>query len=109
LQGLQSIHDELKKRNVEILAISADPPDKLREHMLSKGFSFPLLADPKLEVISRFGLVHPGGNPFGGDIARPAVIMLRENREPGFVLLTENWRVRPTPRDILREIEKLSP
>lgn len=71
--------------------------------MIPKGFTFPLLADPELEVIDSFGLRHVAGYPTGGDIARPAILVIDEQGMIIEKLLTDNWRVRPTP-EMLFEI-----
>lgn len=101
LQGLQSQEKEFSKAGIRILAISADSPEDLKEKLLPKGISFPLLSDPELEAIDAYGLRHEGGNPFGGDIARPAVFLIDEEGRIVEKILTENWRVRPTPELIL--------
>ncbi len=92
---------------VSILAISADHPDKLGEKLLPAGFTFPLLGDPGGEVIEAYGLRHPGGNPLGGDIARPALIFVDREGRVALRLLTENWRIRPTPEQILSEAKRV--
>lgn len=93
--------DELRENGIEVVAISADTPEELRTKVLSKGVTFPLLADPELTAIDAYGLRHPGGNPFGGDIARPAVFLIDEEGSIVAKLLPENWRVRPTPEVLL--------
>ena len=60
------------------------------------------LIDPELAAIDAYGLRHVGGNPFGGDISRPAVFLIDEEGRIVEKMLTENWRVRPTP-EMIRE------
>ena len=89
-----------------MIAISAESVENVRDKMLPKGLTFPLLADPELTVIDAWGLRHEGGNPFGGDISRPAIFILDEDGRILWRAFTENWRVRPTPEDIFAEATK---
>ena len=74
--------------------------------MLPKGFTFPLLADPELVAIDAYGLRHEGGNPMsGGNISRPALLIIDESGKVVERMLTENWRVRPTPEMILEKLK----
>ena len=59
-----------------------------------------------LAVIDAWGLRHEGGNPFGGDISRPAVFVLDEDGRILWRAFTENWRVRPTPELIFTKATK---
>lgn len=99
---MQSQEDELREAGIELVAISADSTEDLKEKMRPKGIAFPLLADPELAAIDAYGLRHVGGNPFGGDISRPAVFLIDEEGRIVEKMLTENWRVRPTP-EMIRE------
>ena len=89
---------EFEARNMVVLGISASTEAELREKLLPQGITFPLLADPDLEAIDAYGLRHEAGNPMtGGSIARPAVVLIDESGKIVEAMLTENWRVRPTP------------
>lgn len=91
---------------MEVIAISAGTQEELKEKMLPKGITFPLLADPTLEAIDAYGLRHEGGNPFGGDISRPAIFLIDEEGKIIANILTDNWRVRPTAEDIFDRFEQ---
>ena len=100
---MQSKKTEFDEAGIAILAVSADAPEDLRENLLPKGITFPLLSDPELTAIDAYGLRHEGGNPFGGDIARPALFFIDAKGQIVEHLLTDNWRVRPTPGFILEK------
>lgn len=55
------IEDEYR---VNIVAISCDSQQHVARHRERDGISFPLLSDPKLEIIRQFGLVHQKGLAF---------------------------------------------
>jgi len=65
---------------------------------------FRVLSDPDLAAIDAFGLRHEAGGPWG-DIARPATIILDRGGNVVWRDLTENWRVRPRPDELLTVLE----
>ena len=106
LQGLQSIQAELNELGVATVAISSESVETLQGKKDTHQFTFPLLADPNLKAIDSFGLRHQNGHPVKGDISRPALILFDKDGKVVFRWLTENWRIRPTPEDILAAVKK---
>jgi peroxiredoxin len=74
------------------------------------GLSFPLLSDADLAVTDAWGLRHrePLG-PAGGDIPRPAVFVVDGTGAIRKRWLTDNWRVRVRPEQVLEELGKTGP
>lgn len=72
------------------------------------GFTFPLLADTKAEVIRRYDLLHPGAGPKGSDIARPAEFLLDASGTIRWANLTENAAVRARPEQVLKAFDEIS-
>lgn len=90
-----------------MIAVSPDPVERNRQVVEWLGLEFPVLSDARLEAIDAFGLRHRGASPEGRDIARPASYVV----EGGRIVwrdLTDNWRVRPRPDDILAAVRRLS-
>jgi len=58
------------------------------------GYTFPLLSDPKAEVIRRYDLLHVAGGPNGTDISRPAEFLVDATGTVRWVNFTEDIRVR---------------
>ncbi len=102
LQGLQRRIEEIREAGAEVLAVSVDPAETTRDKLGGLGLSFPLLADPQMEVIDAYGVRHPGG--MGTDIARPATFLIDESGRIVWRDLTENWRVRVRPERILEQL-----
>jgi peroxiredoxin len=50
-----------------------------------------------------FGLRHEKGGP-GGDVARPAVFLIDRQGRIVWRELTENWRVRVRPEQVLEQV-----
>jgi len=100
--------DEFKKRGVRIVAISVDSPDTNREHARKQGYTYTFLSDEKREVIRHWDILHEHGGPGEADIARPAEFLIDSSGTVRWVNLTENYRVRPRPDDILKVVDNLS-
>lgn len=90
-----------------MLAISVDPVDRNRELSDKLGIEFALLSDPECEAIDTYGVRHPEGGMGGVDIARPAVFVLDRDGNIAWKDLTENWRVRVRPDEVLKQLERL--
>jgi peroxiredoxin len=106
---LRSFQQKLPKfdaRRIRVVAISVDPPDVNRRQSQKIGYTFPLLSDPKREVIRRYDVLHPGAGPKGADIARPAEFLLDSNGVVRWVNLTENIAVRARPEEVLSAFDQ---
>jgi peroxiredoxin len=106
---LRSFEQNLEKfeaRGVRILAISVDPPERNREHRQKQGYTYTFLSDVNAEVIRRYDLLHEGGGPTG-DISRPAEFLLDPTGTVRWRDLTENYRQRVRPEQVLEELDRL--
>ena len=83
------------------MAISVDTPAESEHLRETQGYTFPILSDAKDEVIRRWDLVHPHGGENGADIARPAEFLIDSNGRVRWVNLTEDFRVRARPQQVL--------
>jgi peroxiredoxin len=104
---LQSRFADFQALDTEIVAVSADPPESLREIVEGYDLAYPLLSDPDLELIDALGLRHPMGDISGGDIARPAVFVVDRDGSIVWRDLTDNWRVRVRPARLLAELARI--
>ena len=89
------------------MAISVDTPGVSRDLCKKAGYTYTFLSDPGAEVIRRFDLLHPGAGINGQDIARPAEFLLDSSGVIRWVNLTEDFRVRARPDQIIKEVRKL--
>jgi len=90
-----------------VLAISVDPAEESLELSDKLGIEFPLLSDPGASVIDAYGVRHEHGGIGGVDIARPAVFVLDREGNVAWKDLTENWRVRVRPDEVLKQLALL--
>jgi peroxiredoxin len=109
LRSFQQRLSEFDARGIRVVGISADPPDINRHQSQKLGYTFPLLSDPKMQVIRRYDVLHPRAGPKGADIARPAEFLLDPNGIVRWVNLTENIAVRARPGQALEALNQLSP
>ena len=93
---------------MQLIAASVDPPDITREHTRKMGYTFRFLCDPKATTIKQLDLLHEGGGLEAPDIARPAEFLIDPQGIVRWVNLTENWRLRPQPEDILHIIDEIA-
>jgi peroxiredoxin len=98
---------DFEKRGIRIAAISADPPEATREHITKMGWTYTFLSDAKAEVIRRYDLLHPDAGP-GGDISRPAELLIDPAGTVRWIDLTESYWVRTRPETVLREFDRLA-
>lgn len=103
---MQSRLSEFEAANTVVIGISTDGVDVSREYADHYGFEFPLLSDPDSEAIRAYGLLHADGG-IEGDIARPATLILDTDGRVVWRDLTDDWRVRPRPEELLRVLESL--
>jgi len=65
LGSMAKLEPEFRKRNVKILAISADPLDSHKKwiHDINEtqncNVTYPLIADPEFKVANLYGMIHP--------------------------------------------------
>jgi len=89
-----------------VVGISVDPPEVNRQQSQKLAYTFPLLSDPKAEVIRRYDVLHAGAGPKGTDIARPAEFLIDSNGTIRWVNLTENIAVRARPEQVLKAFDE---
>jgi peroxiredoxin len=109
LRSFRQKLSEFNARGIHVVGISVDPPDINRRQSQKLGYTFPLLSDPKAEVIRRYDVLHPGAGPKGADIARPAEFLIDSSRVVRWVNLTENIAVRPRPKQVLSASNQIAP
>ena len=98
---------EIEKVGVLPVAISVDTPQQSAKLCRKAGYTFPFLSDPSAEVIRRYDILHPRAGPDGHDIARPAEFLVDSSGVVRWVNLTEDFRVRARPEQILDAAGKL--
>jgi peroxiredoxin len=109
LRSFQQKLGEFDARGIRVVGISVDPPEINRRQSQKRGYTLPLLSDPKAEVIRRYDVLHPGAGPKGADIARPAEFLIDSSGLVRWVNLTENIAVRARPQQVLNAFDQIAP
>jgi peroxiredoxin len=107
LRGIQEQLTAFHGLGIRLVAISVDAPAVSAELCRKAGYTYAFLSDPNAEVIRRYDLLHPGGGVNGQDIARPAEFLLDSSGVVRWVNLTEDFRVRATPEEMLKAAKAL--
>lgn len=84
-----------------------DTPEVSRDLCRKAGYTYSFLSDPRAEVIRRYDLLHQGAGVNGQDIARPAEFLLDSSEVIRWVNLTEDYRVRARPEQIMEAAKAL--
>lgn len=104
---MQKSLGELASHGIRVAAISVDTPAESADLCRKAGYTFTFLSDGKAEVIRRYDLLHAKGGVEGRDIARPAEFLIDAQGIVRWVNLTDDYRVRATPEQILQAAAKL--
>jgi peroxiredoxin len=89
------------------VAISVDTPEQSRDLSKKAGYTFPLLSDAGTTTIRHYDLVHKDAVEKGHDIARPAEFLIDRDGIVRWRNLTENFRVRARPEQMLEAARNL--
>ena len=107
MRSFQQRLPDFDARGIRIVGISNDTPEVNRPHRAKLGYTFPLLSDPKAQVIRAYDLLHAGASPTGADIARPGEFLVDSQGIVRWVNLTESFTVRARPDEVLDAFDKL--
>jgi peroxiredoxin len=108
LRSFEERLPDFDSRKIRVIAISVDTPEQSQHLRETQGYTFPILSDAKDEVIRRWDLVHPHGGPDGVDIARPAEFLIDSSGKVRWVNLTEDFRVRARPQQVLAAFDGMN-
>jgi len=103
---LQEHADEFKKAGIQLVGISYDSPEILKNLHLRKELSFPLLSDKDSEVITKYGVLNKETRPgrFYG-IPHPTTILLDKKGVVQARLFVDTYK-RHSPKQLLEAAEK---
>ena len=106
MQGLQLKTAELAQHSARVLAVVVDPVEQNAKLVQQLSLSFPILADTERRVIDTYDLRHDDGGP-DGSVARPATFVIDRDGIVRWRNLTDNYRLRPSPDDVLAAVVAL--
>ena len=89
------------------VAISVDAPDVSADLARRAGYTFPILSDREGTVMRAYDVVHAGAGINGADVARPAEFLIDRTGTVRWRNLTEDYRVRARPEEVLEHARGL--
>jgi peroxiredoxin len=101
---LQSRFSDIQNAGAEIVAVSVDTSEESARLAEKLGLEFTILSDVERRAIDDWGLVHEGGKPGEEAIARPATFIVEPDGRISWRSLTDNWRVRVRPEQVLQAL-----
>lgn len=112
IQELMEYEEKFRSLGIKFRFISSQAHKKSERFAKRTGMNADFLVDPKNRVATKLGILHKGGLPLGfqilgfeTDMAKPTIIITDKNGKIKFLDLTENYRLRPTPGEILTAIQ----
>ncbi len=95
------MHD-LRAAGARVIAISPDTVEQNAEVVASLGLEFPILSDIDLKATDAFGVRHDE-QAMSDNVAipRPATYIFGNAGTVEWRDLTDNWRIRPRPDDLI--------
>jgi peroxiredoxin len=88
-----------------VVAVSVDTSEESARLAEELDLEFPILSDVQEEAIHTWGLVHENGKPGGGAISRPAIFLVEPEGTISWRRLTDDYRVRLRPEDVLEVLQ----
>ena len=90
------------EKGIGLVAISADYPADSKTLIEKENITVPLLSDPKLEVISTYGVAMEGD-----DIAVPSTMIINQKKEITWKYVGEDMKDRPSEQSVLELAEQV--
>lgn len=101
---MQSGLDAIHAANAEVIAICVDSVEENAGVVKKLGLEFPILSDPGLSAIDAYDLRHENAVIQGQHIARPGVFLIDRDGVVRWTELTENYRVRVRPEQVIEQL-----
>jgi len=101
-------HQELQDLDVQVLAISVDPIERVRETRAKLQSPFPMLSDSQDQVMDLYGTrspVYKGKN--GAAINTPTLVLIDKKGTIRWMHQAADYRIRAPISEVLNEIRKL--
>ena len=112
LGQLKALLSSEEKKKVQIVAVSPDTPEKLRElreKLKGKGegeVDYLLLSDPQASVIKRYGLLNEAAAQKNRLLPHPTTYVLDKKGKVTWKFTEVNYKVRPTNEMVLKALRK---
>lgn len=104
LLSLQRATPHFKEKGIGLVGISYDNPEILKFFTDKYAITYPLLADPKSEVIERFGVLNTTGAGFSKGMSYPGFVYVGPDGRVQETFFEEDYHSRYTGNSVLTKI-----
>lgn len=101
---MQQAQSTFHAEGINIVGLSYDNPQILKEFAERQGISFPLLSDSDSSSLRSLGLVNPEATGMTQGVALPGIIYLDEDGRLADAFFEDSYRDRPTPGTVLARL-----
>jgi peroxiredoxin len=111
LRRWEELRPEFEKRNVQVVTVSTDHPEEIREGRRAHGLQADMLSDPDLAVTDKFGLRNLGAHsaPPNDDteaLPVPTSLLVDANGKVLWMDQSENYQRRSGPEVVLAALQQ---
>lgn len=99
LDSIKGVLPQLKKHNVQVVAISPDQKAAAKNTRRQFGQGFIFLSDPEAQVISQYGIAREDKLP------HPAVYLIKKGGDIAWFYASEDYKKRPTGEQLIEIVE----
>ena len=104
LVELQQIYLQFRQHDSELVAISMDNLEETQELSRHLGLDYPLLSDPRGEVVKQFGVY----NLLGDKVATPSVFVISDDKSVAWKYVGKDIIDRPDSKVILSKVKMVN-
>jgi hypothetical protein len=101
---LQHAQQRFREHGIGLAGVSYDSQPILKDFSTRQGITFPLLADPKSELIQRFGVLNTTATGFTEGMAYPGFIYIGPDRKIRETFFEKQYATRFTANNILTRL-----
>ena len=94
--------EEFERRGAQVVGISVDPPQNNARMVGKLRLPFPLLSDPRAELVTRLGLWDPEDQ-----VARPSILVVDRSGEVRYLYSGADFADRPGDAEVFGALEGL--
>ncbi len=95
--------EEFERRGAQVVGISVDPPQNNARMVGKLRLPFPLLSDPRAELVTRLGLWDPEDQ-----VARPSILVVDRSGEVRYLYSGADFADRPGDAEVFGALEGLN-
>lgn len=102
---MQAAAKDITAADIQVVGVSYDSPAILKRLVDKKGVAFPLLSDPKSQLIRKFGILNQQANGKLAGVPHPKTFVVDQNKKI-VAVLNGTVRKRHSVADLIKSVQK---